>query len=263
MKLSIITVNLNNKSGLEKTFKSVFLQTSNDFEYIVIDGNSSDGSQELILNNQNKISKIIIEPDSGIYNAQNKGIRNSTGDYLIFLNSGDNLVNNTIIEKILKEKFDSEILYGDIIYHYQNGFQWIRKIPDSLDKRYFYIDNLPHPSCIIKKKTLESYGLYDESFRITADYNFFLKVIFQKKCSYRHLRYPVSVFQVGGISTSKFNENLHFSERKRAFIENIGEDTFIFFKNRHYIISLFQKKLPYLHNLLASRFSKNYEIFRY
>jgi glycosyltransferase involved in cell wall biosynthesis len=263
MKLSIITINLNNKSGLEKTFKSVFSQTSKDFEYIVIDGVSSDGSQDIILNNKDKITKIIIEKDCGIYHAQNKGILNSTGEYLLFLNSGDNLVNQYLIEKILNEKFDHNILCGDIIYQYLNGFHWTRKIPDSIDKRYFYIDNIPHPSCLIQKKLFELNGLYDETFKITADYNFFLKVFFKGNCTFRHLKYPVSVFQVGGLSSSKINENQHFEERKRAFVENLGVDTYNFYKKRHNLINIFQKKLPYLYNLLVSRLSNKNEISRY
>ena len=87
MKLSIITVNRNNKDGLEKTIRSVIRQTSHDYEYIIIDGASTDGSPEIIRNYEENITYWISEPDTGIYNAMNKGIRKAQGDYCLFLNS--------------------------------------------------------------------------------------------------------------------------------------------------------------------------------
>ena len=91
--ISIITINFNDKIGLQRTFDSVFAQDFNDFEYIVIDGGSNDGSKELIEENTDKISYWISEPDKGIYNAMNKGIKVANGEYLLFLNSGDKFYN--------------------------------------------------------------------------------------------------------------------------------------------------------------------------
>ena len=95
--LSIITINLNNCAGLQKTLDSVFAQTFTDYEYLVIDGGSTDGSAELIKKQENKFVYCVSEKDNGIYHAMNKGIRKATGDYLLFLNSGDYLVNDEVL----------------------------------------------------------------------------------------------------------------------------------------------------------------------
>src|SRR5215213_3812369 len=96
---SIISINLNNAEGLQKTFDSVFNQTFTDFEYIIIDGGSSDGSEEIIKENADKFSYWVSEKDDGIYDAMNKGIAKATGDYLLFLNSGDHLLDSSILQK--------------------------------------------------------------------------------------------------------------------------------------------------------------------
>ena len=100
--LSIITINYNNLAGLQKTFESVFNQTFQDFEYIVIDGGSTDGSKELIEQYHDKIDYWVSEPDSGIYNAMNKGIVRANGEYLQFLNSGDSLLGENILKNVFK-----------------------------------------------------------------------------------------------------------------------------------------------------------------
>lgn len=112
---SIITVNKNNARGLEKTIKSVIDQTFNKYEFIIIDGNSDDNSVEIIKKYEDKISYWISENDSGKYNAMNKGIKVAEGDYCLFLNSGDYLYNNGILEEIYNCKYQEEIISGDVI----------------------------------------------------------------------------------------------------------------------------------------------------
>ena len=109
-KLSIITINLNNAQGLEKTIKSVVSQTYSDYEYIIIDGASTDGSVDVIQEYRNKITYWVSEPDTGIYNAMNKGILKATGEYCQFLNSGDILVDNNVTERMLSDMPDCSIL---------------------------------------------------------------------------------------------------------------------------------------------------------
>ena len=109
MKLSIVTINYNNLSGLQKTIDSVLQQSFKDYEWIIIDGGSTDGGKELLEKNQNHFAYWCSEPDKGIYNAINKGLSHATGDYIQFLNSGDWLYDSTILEKvftqILKENY--------------------------------------------------------------------------------------------------------------------------------------------------------------
>ena len=114
MKLSIITVNLNNCDGLQKTIDSVVSQTFKDFEWIVIDGGSTDGSKELIEQYADHFTYWVSEPDKGIYNAMNKGIRVAKGDYLQFLNSGDYLYDRTTLEKCLLPQNNADVIYGNL-----------------------------------------------------------------------------------------------------------------------------------------------------
>ena len=113
-KLSIITINYNNLEGLKKTFESVFMQTYQDFEYIVIDGGSTDGSKEYIAENADKINYWVSEPDKGVYHAMNKGIMKANGEYLLFINSGDELFENNTIEKSLSNLHTEEIIAGNL-----------------------------------------------------------------------------------------------------------------------------------------------------
>lgn len=113
--ISIITINFNNKNGLIKTLNSVISQTCKEFEWIIIDGGSTDGSKELLENYSEHITYWVSEPDNGIYHAMNKGIRVAKGDYLQFLNSGDYLANNKTIEDFYNENFTDDVIYGNAI----------------------------------------------------------------------------------------------------------------------------------------------------
>ncbi|HMK06596.1 MAG TPA: glycosyltransferase, partial [Flavobacterium sp.] len=119
-KISIITINYNESEGLKKTIESVISQTFRDYEFIVIDGNSSDGSKDVIAQYNDKITYALSEPDSGIYNAMNKGIRAAKGDYVFFLNSGDRFLETHTLEKsdqLIDGKYD--ICYGNQTYYNQ------------------------------------------------------------------------------------------------------------------------------------------------
>ena len=114
MKFSIITINYNNSKGLKRTLDSIISQTCHEFEWIVIDGGSSDGSRELIEQHQDSITYWCSEPDKGIYNAMNKGVNKATGDYCLFLNSGDHLCNSKVVEHLISIPFSADIVSGDI-----------------------------------------------------------------------------------------------------------------------------------------------------
>ena len=114
MKLSIITINFNNRNGLEKTIESVTSQTCKDFEWIIIDGGSTDGSRELVEKKQKYITYWCSEPDSGIYNAMNKGIKKAKGDYCFFLNSGDRLHDKDVMMNVLGELDGTDFVSGNV-----------------------------------------------------------------------------------------------------------------------------------------------------
>ena len=115
MTLSIITINYNNAAGLEKTIKSVISQTCKRYEFIIIDGGSKDGSKDIIEKYQDQITYWVSEPDNGIYNAMNKGVKVAKGEYCIFMNSGDIFVDNDVIRDVFNIGFSADIITGGII----------------------------------------------------------------------------------------------------------------------------------------------------
>ncbi|MEG1573526.1 MAG: glycosyltransferase family 2 protein, partial [Bacteroidales bacterium] len=120
-KLSIITINLNDAAGIEKTLKSIWeKQSFRDFEHIVIDGGSKDGSVEVIKKYEKNLAYWISEPDKGIYNAMNKGIAKATGEYLLFINGGDWLADDVLAE-VFAIPFEEDIVYGDFTYVSEDG----------------------------------------------------------------------------------------------------------------------------------------------
>lgn len=197
--LSIITINFNDAVGLEKTVNSVENQTYTNFEYIIIDGGSKDGSCEYLNKKKELFSYLISEKDSGIYNAMNKGIRKASGEYLLFLNSGDVLNGiNALQEFIGNSNFSGDIIYGD--YKFING----EKIyPDLLTPRHFFKSSLPHQSSFIKRNLFSKFGFYEERFEIVSDKAFFLKCLLSNMVKFSHIHQALSIADLKGISNNK------------------------------------------------------------
>ena len=213
-KLSIITIAYNNKFGLIKTMQSVFSQTYNNIEYIVVDGGSEDGSKEILEKESKKIDYWVSEPDNGIYNALNKGITKSTGEYLLFLNSGDWFLDDDILSTFMKNLGDYDIIYGNKINYYSDDKLIEEKSPAIVD---FYIlafsYSLPHQATIFKKKLFNEMGLYDESLKIVADWKFTLLAIFKYNYKYCYKDLNLIYYDMNGISSCEANSNLQLSER--------------------------------------------------
>ena len=201
MKVSIITINLNNKEGLEKTIKSVICQTFfSEVEYIIIDGGSTDGSVELIESYDKYLAHWISEKDNGIYNAMNKGVTFASGEYCLFLNSGDFLHSNDVIEKIIPD-LSKDIVYGDLnVWDGETSF--IKRYTRFLPKRYFRYDTLPHPSTFIKTSIIKM-NPYNTTYKIISDWIFFFENIVYFGKTYKHIELVVSDFKLGGISSNK------------------------------------------------------------
>lgn len=209
MKLSIITVNLNNRDGLQKTIDSVICQTFHDFEWIVIDGGSTDGSKELIEHYAAHFSYWVSEPDKGIYNAMNKGIMKSQGEYLQFLNSGDWLYDETVLNQCFSHGFTADIVYGDLYFIYANGDIGKTVYPKPLTLKFFYETSIGHGAAFIKRELFDD-ELYDESFQISSDWLFFLKQAIKSK-RFDYIGENVCCFNTLGISS--VNEMLVEQER--------------------------------------------------
>ena len=195
MKFSIITINYNNCEGLRRTIESVVNQTCRDFEYIIIDGGSTDGSVDVIKQYANQIDYWVSEPDKGIYNAMNKGVAVAKGEYCLFMNSGDCLYNNSVIGDVLSQGLDADVVCGDICFERNN----ICPNPESVTMRTFYKGTLYHQASFISTKMLKQTP-YDEKLKSAADWKWLVQTLIYGEASYRHVPVVIAYFEGGGIS---------------------------------------------------------------
>lgn len=224
-KITIITINRNNKTGLRDTIKSVLEQSYPNLEYIIIDGGSTDGSTDEIIPVSDKLAYWVSEPDTGIYNAMNKGIRKASGEYLMFLNSGDCLADKDVIASLFPENLESyDIICGDLAQIFPNGKIKIDKMPDSITAPHLYSSYISHPSAFIKKELFNKHGLYDESFKIAGDHAFFVKVFLTDTTTYLHKDIVVTNYPMNGISSVPESTTQLSIERIRAFKEQIPQE---------------------------------------
>lgn len=218
MRLSIITINYNDKEGLRKTIDSVVNQTSHDFQYIVIDGGSTDGSADVLKEYEGKVDFAISEKDTGIYNAMNKGASHATGEYLMFLNSGDYLISNNIISELLAYDFDEDIVCGRCI-DFDEKHQYLKIPPENVSLFTFMGGSLPHPASLIKRTLFESLNGYHEEYKIIGDWCFFIEALIIHNCTYKTLPIALVMFNCFGISSTS---------------SVIEEQTCVDFLNKHF-----------------------------
>jgi len=215
MKLSIITINYNNADGLRRTIESIVSQTFTDFEYIVIDGGSIDDSVDIIKQYESKITYWVSEPDKGIYNAMNRGILKATGEYCLFLNSGDWLVDKDVVIDFVNQNFEDEIISGNIILFVNENSELRSAIKkEDLGFEHLFNNRIPHPATFIKRSLFEKYGLYNENLKIVSDWEFFLKCLVLENCTYNNFDRVVSYFDMSGISSLPQNMDLQLNERE-------------------------------------------------
>ncbi len=205
MKCTIITVSYNAVDTIESTIKSVLSQDYNDIEYIIIDGNSSDGTKEIIFQFESKISKWISEKDNGIYDAMNKGIQLATGDIIGILNADDLYSSNDIVSKVVQQfnRSNADALYGDLKYVLKNDItKTIRfwKSGEYSDGKFLYGWMPPHPTFFVKKNTYNQLGLYRTDMPSAADYELMLRFIHVNKVKLTYLPELITIMREGGVS---------------------------------------------------------------
>lgn len=215
-KFSIITINLNNRLGLKKTIDSVINQNYSNYEYIIIDGASIDGSLEEIKKYSDAITFWKSEPDQGIYHAMNKGINIARGEYVLFLNSGDFFVDNYVLLKAQKQiEPDDQICTGDTLLQEKTGLR-LHRSPEVITFEHMRFDTIAHPSSFIRRELFQNYGMYNENFKIVSDWAFFFKVLIMHNVRYKKLHFNVSVFDMYGISGNPAFRGLLEAERATA-----------------------------------------------
>jgi len=206
IKISIITPSLNSEKYIRDCIDSVISQTYKNIEYIVVDGNSSDNTQSIVKTYGKKIATFISENDNGIFDAMNKGIKNATGDIIAILNSDDYYYDNKVIENIVSEFKNNDIsgLYGDLIIISEDKKRIIRNWRSKkLNKKDWEKGLHPaHPTFFVKKEVYEKFGVFDEKYRIAADYELMLRFLYIKKIKSKYFKNkaPLVVMRAGGNS---------------------------------------------------------------
>lgn len=220
MLLSIITVNLNNVHGLQKTMESVIIQTCGSYEWIVIDGGSSDGSKELLEANKELFTHLVSEPDSGVYEAMNKGILLAKGEYLSFMNSGDCFADESVLEYFLTHCDGSDYVVGQSVHEgdYLPSKSKSNKYTPEDELFQLCFSAYQHQSMFIRRAVFEKYGLYREDKMIASDWYSSINAIIKGGATVSHLPFVVSVCEKDGIS-SRMRQKLG-TERNDLIKEN-------------------------------------------
>lgn len=223
MKLSVITINYNNKEGLHRTIDSIRNQATHNFEYIIIDGGSTDGSVDIIKENVDIIDYWVSERDHGIYEAMNKGVRAAKGMFLQFLNSGDWLNSSDVLKLTLPHLTDEiDLLSGYTVRRTQDGRYFREKAgsPDFMTVVSMFEAPLSHAGSFIRRQLLVNRP-YDEQYRIVSDWKFFMEASLFDNIRYQHIDLDIAVFDSMGISSSA--SECHTLERKKVLNEILPE----------------------------------------
>jgi glycosyltransferase len=223
MKVSIITVSYNSSDTIRKTFNSVKNQNYDDIELIVVDGGSNDSTVSIINENKNFIAKFICEPDNGIYDAMNKGIKLASGDIIGILNSDDIYSSENIISEVVSQfkKTKCDVLFGNINYMNQKG-EIVRTWNSSPYQRGSFSKGWhpPHPSLFVKKSVFNSCGLFNTDLKIAADFEFMLRVFEKNNFRILYLNETFVSMLVGGKSNTFRGIIIGHKEIKLAFKKN-------------------------------------------
>lgn len=248
MKISIITVTFNSAATVRDTIESVLRQSCSDYEYIVKDGGSKDNTLEIVQEYAQKFGdrlKVISEPDEGIYDAMNKGMEVATGDVIGILNSDDFYTSNDALQTITNafENNDIDATYGDI--HFVNDedlTKCVRYYSSALFKRgYMRLGFMPaHPSFYCKRTVYERYGGFDISYRIAADFENLLRIIFLGRIKTLYIKKDFVTMRTGGASTAGLrSRQLIMKEHLRGLKKN-GVYSNVFLLSLRYIYKIYE-----------------------
>lgn len=266
MKISVVTVCLNAKDTIEETLLSVFNQTFKDIEVIVIDGASKDGTLESINKYKDKISHFVSEPDNGIYDAMNKGIKLATGEFICFLNADDIFYDNTVLEKVEKKLVQNpecKFLFGDAEYISKEGSKFVSY--ENIKNEFSIIfDNICHQSIFYHKSLFEQFGLYSDKYKIYADWDFNINCLAKNKVKAIYLQAIICKFQLGGTCSNPESKKIYKKEKQLLIEKYYPEykcliNTNDFIRSRlGFIYKSFFKKI--IDKILAKDSSKNLNI---
>lgn len=226
MKISVITVCYNSVSTIEATILSVLQQSYATIEYIVVDGDSNDGTKSVLEKYRDKITKIVSEKDKGLYDALNKGIKLATGDVIAFLHADDFYTDPTVIEKYVKvfEGGNYDAVYANLFYVDADDTTKVKRKWNSGEYNHGAFLNgwmPPHPTLFVRKEIYEKYGSFNTDFKTSADYELMLRLIHKHKIKLGYLKEFAVKMRLGGQSNSSLNNRIKANlEDRRAWEVN-------------------------------------------
>ena len=226
MKVSLITVSYNSATTIKDTIDSVLAQDYHDLEYVIVDGKSKDTTVDIVKSYSDKISRWISEPDKGIYDGMNKGLKMVTGDVVGMLNSDDFYADHTIISQVAKVFEDENIdaVFGDLIFVDPKNLK--KQVRSYSSKGWhpgkFARGFMPaHPTFFVRRKFYEKYGLFKTDYKIASDYEMLIRLLYVHKLRYKYLPLTMVTMRMGGVSSSGIRSNILLNkEIKRACHEN-------------------------------------------
>ncbi len=245
MKISLITVSYNSAATIKDTIESIRSQDYKNIEYIVADGNSTDGTVEIIKSYASFISKWVSEPDKGIYDAMNKAIRMATGEVVGILNSDDFYSATTIVSQVATAFEDPSLdaVFGDLVFVDSRNLKKIVRSYSSAKWRpeKFAKGFMPaHPTFFVRRKHYEQIGLFKIDYKIAADYELLIRFLYVHQIKYRYLPLNMVTMRKGGVSSNGIRSNIVLNnEIIRGCREN-GIPTNIFNVYPKYFIKLFE-----------------------
>ncbi|MGA0899771.1 MAG: glycosyltransferase family 2 protein [Luteolibacter sp.] len=208
-RFSIITICLNEAEGIRRTCESIEAQTYRNFEWVVVDGGSTDGTLEILETYKHQIQTFVSGPDGGIYEAMNKGLALASGDYMLFMNGGDSFASEDVLQKV-SDAPPKDLIYGDVYLGHARGN--LATYPDVMSRGYLLRNMVPHQATFYRRTLFEQYGNYDTRYRIAGDYELYIRLLEVHRVSYHHIAKPLAVFDLGGISASKRHRILRKQE---------------------------------------------------
>jgi len=224
MKISIITPSYNSAETIGHTIQSVISQRGIDLEYIIVDGASTDGTLAIVDEYKGRIAKIISEPDRGIYDAMNKGVKSATGDIIGIINSDDFYYNDSVLQKVAHCLEDNEACYGDMIYTDKDDTKKIVRKWIAGEYAEKKINNgwiPPHPAFFCRKEVYDKYGLYRTDMKLAADYEFILRCLKVNKMKIGYMNEPLVFMRNEGASSKSIkNRLLGWQELKKGWALN-------------------------------------------
>ncbi|MDR1742995.1 MAG: glycosyltransferase [Dysgonamonadaceae bacterium] len=245
MKISIITTSYNSASTIRDTIESVIAQDYPDIEHIIVDGASNDDTLAIVKSYGDRIARIISEPDKGIYDAMNKGIRAASGDVIGILNSDDFFTSADVLSTVAKTFLENDIeaLYGDVHFVNSNNLQkQVRYYSSKIFKpTLFRFGFMPaHPSFYMKKSCYETYGLYPLDYKIAADYELLIRYLYKYGVRYKYVAKDFITMRTGGVSTENIKSRIVLNQEIVKACAKYGIKTNMFLLSLKYFYKIFE-----------------------